>query len=194
VAAPLRIWATDDRWVEFNSGDAGNRTAQTASRIAAHAVLAGRPSPAGTRESLAESMVGDREPVAQQLPAARAAAETSNPIVKRNWAVGRLEIRPAGLGALFSRVVDSGSLSTVRIGPRAVSRLVQQPANEAGFDGIPVTGHPLRAGHATTAAVNGASIDRIAAQTRHRDLGTLLNRYIRPAEALAHTTSRDLGL
>ena len=45
-----------------------------------------------------------------------------------------------------------------------------------------------------TAAVNGASIDRIAAQTRHRDLGTLLNHYIRPAEALAHTTSRDLGL
>jgi transposase len=34
----------------------------------------------------------------------------------------------------------------------------------------------------------------VPAQTRHRDLGTLLNHYIRPAEALAHTTSRDLGL
>ena len=70
----------------------------------------------------------------------------------------------------------------------------QARAIEAGFDGIPVTGHSLRAGHATTAAVNGAPIDRIAAQTRHRDLGTLLNHYIRPAEALARTTSRDLGL
>ncbi len=59
---------------------------------------------------------------------------------------------------------------------------------------MPVSGHSLRAGHATTAAVNGASIDRIAAQTRHRDLGTLLNHYIRPAEAMATTTSRDLGL
>lgn len=65
---------------------------------------------------------------------------------------------------------------------------------EAGFDGIPVTGHSLRAGHATTAAINGAPIDRIAAQTRYRDLGTLFNHYIRPAGALATTTSRDLGL
>jgi hypothetical protein len=29
---------------------------------------------------------------------------------------------------------------------------------------------------------------------RHRDLGTLLNHYIRPAEAIVNTTSRDLGL
>jgi integrase len=71
---------------------------------------------------------------------------------------------------------------------------VQARSIEAGFDGIPVTGHSLRAGHATTAAINGAPIDRIAAQTRHRDLGTLFNPYIRPAEALATTTSRDLRL
>ncbi|KRF14130.1 hypothetical protein ASG90_14640 [Nocardioides sp. Soil797] len=71
---------------------------------------------------------------------------------------------------------------------------MQQRANEAGFDGVPVSGHSLRAGHATTAAVNGVSIDRIAAQTRHRDLGTLLDHYIRPAEATMTTTSRDLGL
>ena len=79
---------------------------------------------------------------------------------------------------------------------KPVSALLSDPARAiaAGFDGIPVTGHSLRAGHATTAAVNGAPIDRIAAQTRHRDLGTLLNHYIRPAEALATTTSRDLGL
>lgn len=42
--------------------------------------------------------------------------------------------------------------------------------------------------------MNGASIDRIAAQTHHRDLGTLLNHYIRLAEAMATTTSRDLEL
>jgi len=91
VAAPLRIWATDARWVEFNSGDAGNRTAEAASRIAAHAVLAGRPWPAGTRESLAASLAGDRSPVAQLLPDALAASEASNTIAERNWAVGRLE-------------------------------------------------------------------------------------------------------
>jgi integrase len=105
-----------------------------------------------------------------------------------------LTMRPAGHGALFTRVYRSGTATTERIGPRAVSRLVQARAIAAGFDGIPITGHSLRAGHASTAAVNGAPIDRIAAQTRHRDLGTLLNHYIRPAEALATTTSRDLGL
>jgi integrase len=67
-----------------------------------------------------------------------------------------LEIRPTGPGALFTRVYRSGIATSERIGPRAVSRLVQARANQAGFDGIPVTGHSLRAGHATTAAVNGA--------------------------------------
>jgi integrase len=105
-----------------------------------------------------------------------------------------LGIRPTGPGALFTRVIYPGRVTNERIGPRAVSRLVQERAIAAGFDGIAVTGHSLRAGHATTAAVNGAPIDRIAAQTRRRDLGTLLNHYIRPAEALATTTSRDLGL
>ena len=99
-----------------------------------------------------------------------------------------LKIRRSGPGAIFTRLYRSGTATNERIGPRALSRLVQARANAAGFDGIPVTGH------ATTAAVNGAPIDRIAAQTRHRDLGTLLTHYIRPAEALATTTSRDLGL
>ena len=40
----------------------------------------------------------------------------------------------------------------------------------------------------------GVPLDRIAAQTRHKDLGVLVNRYIRPLEALATTASRDLGL
>ena len=50
-----------------------------------------------------------------------------------------------------------------------------------------------RAGHATEAALAGVGIDRIAAQTRHRRLFTL-ERYIRPAQALQLTSSRDLGL
>jgi hypothetical protein len=52
----------------------------------------------------------------------------------------------------------------------------------------------LRAGHATTAALAGVPLDRIAAQTRHKDLSVLVNRYIRPLEALATTSSKDLGL
>lgn len=105
-----------------------------------------------------------------------------------------LTVRPSEPGALFTRVLWRNHPTSERIGPRAISRTVQERASAAGFDGMPVSGHSLRAGHATMAAVNGAPIDRIAAQTRHRDLGTLLNHYIRPAEAMATTTSRDLGL
>lgn len=35
---------------------------------------------------------------------------------------------------------------------------------------------------------------RIATRTRHRDLSVLIERYIRPAQALKVTTSRDFGL
>jgi integrase len=105
-----------------------------------------------------------------------------------------LTVRPSEPGALFTRVRYRNHPTLERMGPRAISRTVQERADAAGFDGISVSGHSLRAGHATTAALNGASIDRIAAQTRHRDLETLVQHCIRPAEAMATTTSRDLGL
>jgi len=91
VVVPVRLWACSDRWMEFNSGETGLRTQETATRISAEAVMAGLARPAANRESLAESLVGDREPVAGRLPAARAAAEKSNAIVERDWALGRLE-------------------------------------------------------------------------------------------------------
>lgn len=105
-----------------------------------------------------------------------------------------LKVRPSEPGALFTRVLWRNHPTSERIGPRAISRTVQERANAAGFDAMPVSGQSFRAGHNTTTAVNGASIDRIAAQRRHRDLGTRLNHYIRPAEAMMTTTSRDLGL
>lgn len=52
----------------------------------------------------------------------------------------------------------------------------------------------LRAGHATAAALAGVPLNRIAAQNRHKDLRVLVNRYIRPLDALATTSRRDLGL
>jgi hypothetical protein len=91
VATPLRIWATDQRWKEFNTGEAGNRTTEAATRISAEAVMAGRARPAATRASLAESLRGDRAPVAELLPTTRAAAESSSTTTERNWAVDRLE-------------------------------------------------------------------------------------------------------
>lgn len=103
-------------------------------------------------------------------------------------------LRPGGQGPLFTRIHPSGVASSDAIDVRTVSRMVQTRARAAGLGGLPVTGHSMRAGHATTAAANGAGVTRIAWQTRHRDLDTLMEHYIRPTDALATTTSRDLGL
>lgn len=91
VGTQARIWATDERWVEFNIGQAGNRTQETSTRIAAEYVVAGTARPAATRASLAESLVGDREPLAAVLPAVREAAQKSTPVAERNWAHDLLE-------------------------------------------------------------------------------------------------------
>ena len=60
---------------------------------------------------------------------------------------------------------DLAPLRPSASGPRAVSRLVHARAIEAGFDGIQVTGHSLRAGHATTAALNGAPIEQTSGRS-----------------------------
>ena len=93
-------------------------------------------------------------------------------------------------GALFSRIW-SNSVSLEPLSGHVVARMLRARAEVAGLDG---TRHSLRAGHATAAAWTGVPLDRIAAQARHQDLTVLVNRYIRPLEALATTSSCDLGL
>jgi len=72
--------------------------------------------------------------------------------------------------------------------------MLKDRAAAAGIPSERVSGHSLRAGHATTAALAGVALDRIAAQTRHSRTSTLVEHYIRPLEAMKVTSSRDLGL
>jgi integrase len=133
----------------------------------------------------------DQEGQGQMVGVAAGIHAATDPIrALRAW----LDLRPAGAGPLFTRVPATRPITSEGIGPRTISDLVRDRAAAAGLGDLGVSGHSLRAGHATTAAVSGAPIDRIAAQTRHRDLTTLFNHYIRPADALANTRSRDLGL
>jgi hypothetical protein len=86
---------------------------------------------------------------------------------------------------------------TVPLNPisgEAVSIVLRKRARPAGLAAERITAHSLRAGHATSAALAGVALDRIAAQTPHKRLSTLIERYIRPAQALEYTSSRDLGL
>lgn len=96
-------------------------------------------------------------------------------------------------GTLFTRTWSS-SVSLEPPSPHVPARMLRARAQAAGIDGTRITAHSLRAGHATAAAMAGVPLDRIAAQTRHKDLTVLVNRYIRPFEALATTSSKDLGL
>lgn len=106
-----------------------------------------------------------------------------------------LRRRGTAPGPVFTALRNHRAARTgAPISATAASRIVTRRARAAGLPAVHITGHSLRAGHATTAAAAGVPLDRIAAQTRHRHLKVLIEHYIRPMEALATTTSRDLGL
>lgn len=104
-----------------------------------------------------------------------------------------LDIRGRASGPLFTSL-QRRSVSLEPISGQAIAIALRNRAREAGFAPERITPHSLRAGHATSAAMAGVALDRIAAQTRHKRLSTLIERYIRPAQALEYTSSRDLGL
>jgi integrase len=130
--------------------------------------------PAGLLLHIRQSKT-DRDGHGQQVAVAYGQHALTDPVAALNaWRAARGETP----GELFTRIWAS-KVSLQPLSGHVVAR---------------ITGHSLRAGHATTAALAGVPLNRIAAQTRHKDLGVLVNRYIRPLEALANTSSRDLGL
>jgi hypothetical protein len=76
----------------------------------------------------------------------------------------------------------------------AIAPILRARAGAAGLPTAQITGHPLLAGHATSAALSGVSLELIAAQIRHRRIDVLIECYIRPIDALRTTSSRHLGL
>lgn len=104
-----------------------------------------------------------------------------------------LGFRGTQAGPLFTSLRNK-TVTVEPISGEAVSIVLRKRARAAGLAAERITAHSLRAGHATSAAVAGVGLDRIATQTRHKRLSTLLERYIRPAQALEYTSSRDLGL
>lgn len=132
----------------------------------------------------------DQEGHGALVAVARGQQAATDPIAALNaWR----HLRGEAPGALFTRLWGS-TISDQPLAGRAVARVLRGRAEAAGLDATRITAYSLRAGHATTAALAGVPLDRIAAQTRHKDLSVLVNRYIRPLEALATTSSTHLGL
>lgn len=84
-------------------------------------------------------------------------------------------------GPLFRGINRHGHVAEQRLSGEAVSIIVKERAEEAGFDPDGYSGHSLRAGLATSAAMAGASTYKIRAQTGHAS-DAMLARYIRDGD------------
>ena len=74
-----------------------------------------------------------------------------------------------------------------------VARIVKKLVERAGLDAAKYAGHSLRAGHATSAAIAGASECSILAQTGHRSV-QIVRRYIREGSLFRENSAAKLGL
>ena len=167
----------------------GYASAMRRAEIVALALSDVEHKPAGLLLNIRKSKM-DQEGHGQQVAVAHGQHALTDPVAALNaWRA----VRGATPGAVFTRIWAS-SVSLEPLSGHVVARMLRARAEAAGLDGTRITAHSLRAGHATAAAMAGVPLDRIAAQTRHKDLTVLVNRYIRPLEALATTSSKDLGL
>lgn len=113
--------------------------------------------------------------------------------------------RKLGEGSpVFSRIYNHSRIADTALSDRSISRIIQTRAaaasikgkeytHIAGVDQTWVSGHSLRAGHATSAAEAGVDAMTISRTTRHRRLDSLA-RYVRPAGAFEDSTAGKIGL
>jgi integrase len=92
-------------------------------------------------------------------------------------------IRGAGItaGPVFRPVAKGERLQNARLTDRSVAKIVKAHAVRVGLDPAAFAGHSLRSGFLTSAATRGASIFKMADQSRHRSMDTLRG-YVRDAE------------
>ena len=106
----------------------------------------------------------------------------------------RVWLEAAGInsGALFPSSTRHGRIQT-RMSGYAVALIVKRHAGSAGLDTAIYSGHSLRAGFATSAAIGGASERSIMNQTGHRS-SAMVRRYIRDASLFRENAAAKVGL
>lgn len=115
--------------------------------------------------------------------------ETCPVRVIQDW----LEQAQVSGGPLFRPVNRHGQVQTGRLSGIDVARIVKKLAERAGLDAAKYAGHSLRAGHATAAAIAGASERSIMRQTGHRSV-QMVRRYIRDGNLFRENSAGKLGL
>ena len=96
-------------------------------------------------------------------------------------------------GPLFRSIHRHGRIQPGRLAGADVARIVKKLAVRAGLDPAKYAGHSLRAGHATAAAIAGASERSIMNQTGHRSV-QMVRRYIRDGSLFRENSAGKLGL
>ena len=84
-------------------------------------------------------------------------------------------------GPIFRSIDRHGHISPDRLSGDAVATIMKKRVKAAGFDPATFSGHSLRAGLATSAAMAGASSWKIRQQTGHKS-DAMLARYIRDGD------------
>src|SRR5205823_8172927 len=96
-------------------------------------------------------------------------------------------------GPLFRSINRHGRVQAGGLSGIDVARVVKKLAKRAGLDSEKYAGHSLRAWHATSAAIAGASERSIMNQTGHRSV-QMVRRYIRDGNLLRENSGGKLGL
>jgi integrase len=96
-------------------------------------------------------------------------------------------------GRLFRSINRHGKVQAGGLSGIDVARVVKKLAERAGLDAAKYAGHSLRAGHATAAAIAGASERSIMRQTGHRSV-QMVRRYIREGSLFRENSAGKLGL
>lgn len=91
-----------------------------------------------------------------------------------------LEFAQITAGAIFRSVSKGGSINGERLSAQSVALIVKDYAQAAGLPASEFSGHSLRSGLVTSAAMAGVATHKIQQQSGHRSL-EMLNRYIRDA-------------
>jgi integrase len=104
-----------------------------------------------------------------------------------------LEAAAITAGPLFRSINRHGQVQAGRLSGIGVARVTKKLAARAGLDPARYAGHSLRAGHATAAAIAGASERSIMKQTGHRSV-QMVRRYIRDGNLFRENSAGKLGL
>jgi integrase len=104
-----------------------------------------------------------------------------------------IEMAALTTGPLFRPVNRHGQVQPRRLSGAAVALVIKRLTQRVGLDPAQYAGHSLRSGHATAAAIAGASERSIMNQTGHRSV-QMVRRYIRDRNLFRDNSAGKLGL